>query len=257
MRLEGKTAVVTGAGSGIGKAISELFAAEGAKVALLDINRASAEEVAGSLSGSGHIAIAADVSDSASVASAFAEVDSAFCCVDIMINNAGVDRVEGDGFDAAMRGEVQLLAMSDESFRRMHAINVDGVFYGTREAAKIMQREDKGGSIVSMSSIAGLAGMGLVHYASSKAAVLGFTRACARQLGPLGIRVNAICPGVIDTPMTAQVPDFALKGMIAATPLGRVGEAIDIAQSALYLGSDESAFTTGQWMSPNGGVVIC
>ena len=257
MRLECKAAVVTGAVSGIGKSIAEHFAKEGARVALLDIRGETAEAVAGDLAGDGHIALAADVADSASVAKAFADADSAFGQVDIVVNNAGVDRVGGDGFDAAMKGEIQILHMSDDSFRRMFAINVEGVFFGMREAVKIMQRVGTGGSIINMSSMAALAGLGLPHYAGSKAAVLGLTRSCARQLGPLGIRVNAVCPGVIDTPMTAEVPDFALKGLIQGTPLGRVGKAEDIATAVLYLASDESSFVTGQWMSPNGGLVIC
>ena len=113
------------------------------------------------------------------------------------------------------------------------------------------------GSIINMSSIAGLSGQGVPHYAASKAAVLGFTRSCARQLGPLGIRVNVVCPGVIETPMTEAVPDVALKGLLAATPLGRMGQPEDIAQATLFLASDESAFITGQWLSPNGGLLTC
>lgn len=257
MRLEGKTAVVTGAGSGIGKSIAEQFAVEGARVALLDIRGETAEAAAGELSGEGHIALAADVSDGDSVAKAFADVDAAFGKLDIVVNNAGVDRVPGDGFEEAMKGELQLLHMSDDAFRRMFAINVDGVFFGIREAAKIMTRGKGGGSIVNMSSMAALAGIGLPHYSGSKAAVLGLTRSCARQLGPKGIRVNAVCPGVIETPMTAEVPDFALKGLIQTTPLGRVGQPEDISNAVLYLSSDESSFVTGQWLSPNGGLVIC
>ena len=102
-----------------------------------------------------------------------------------------------------------------------------------------------------------LAGLGLPHYAGTKAAVLGLTRACARQLGPLQIRVNAVCPGVIETPMTEAVPDVALKGLVQTTPLGRVGQPEEIASAALFFASDESSFVTGQWMSPNGGLVIC
>ena len=256
MRLENKVAVVTGAGSGIGRSIAEMFAAEGARVAVLDIRAEPAQETVELLDGEHH-AIEADVSDGASVSRAFEEVDRAFGGVDILVNNAGVDRVPGDGFEEAMKGELQLLHMSDEAFRRMMAINVDGVFYGTREAVRRMIRDGRPGAIVNMSSIAGLAGQGMPHYAASKAAVLGFTRACARQLGPLGIRVNAICPGVIETPMTKAVPDSALKGLIATTPLGRVGRPEDIAHATLYLASDESGFVTGQWLSPNGGLITC
>lgn len=107
-----------------------------------------------------------------------------------------------------------------------------------------------------MSSIAGLSPNGNVSYAASKAAVLGITRATARELGRFGIRVNAICPGVIDTPMTAGVPDPMLAPLLRATPLGRKGEPRDIAATAVFLASDDSSFITGQWISPNGGLVM-
>ena len=256
MRLEGKTAVVTGAGSGIGRAIALRFAAEGARVALIDVHKESAEGVCSELTGEGHLALMADVSDSHAVADAFAAADDQLGGLDILVNNAGVDRVPGDGFDELMQGKPQLLHMSDEAWRRMFAINVEGVFYGSREAIRIMQRDGRGGSIVNMSSMAGLGGPGVPHYSASKAAVLGFTQSSAKQLGPLGIRMNAVCPGVIETPMTDAVPDVALKGLKAATPLGRVGTPEDIANAVLYLASDESSFVTGQWLSPNGGLFM-
>ena len=257
MRLQGKTALVTGAGSGIGKAIAERFAAEGARVAAVDVRAEAVKAAAKELNGSGHIALEADVSSSASVSRAFASLDEAFGRLDILVNNAGVDRIPGDGFEEMMKGEQQLIHMSDDSFRRMLAINVEGVFLCTREAVRLMQRDEVPGAIVNMSSMAALSGQGTPHYAASKAAVLGFTKSCSRQLGRLGIRVNAVCPGVIDTPMTAEVPEAALKGLLAATPLGRMGTSEDIAQAVLYLASDESGFVTGQWLSPNGGLVTC
>jgi 3-oxoacyl-[acyl-carrier protein] reductase len=139
----------------------------------------------------------------------------------------------------------------------MMAINVFGVFACTREGVKRMLRDKRGGAIVNMSSIAGLSAQGTAHYAASKAAVLGLTRATARELGPYGIRVNAICPGVIDTPMAAAVPEAAMKPLLSATPLRRIGKPDDIAHAAVYLACDESSFVTGQWLSPNGGLVMC
>jgi 3-oxoacyl-[acyl-carrier protein] reductase len=257
MRLEGKTAVVTGAGSGIGKSIAELCAREGARVAVLDIRGDTANTVVKSLHGNEHIAVEVDVADSDSVSEAFASVDRSLGGLDVLVNNAGVDRVPNDGFDETMRGEQQILHMDISAFRRMFAINVEGVFSCTREAVRLMQNHDVAGAIVNMSSMAALNGQGLNHYAATKAAVLGFTRSTARQLGRIGIRVNAVCPGVIDTPMTAAVPEAALKGLLGATPLGRIGQPEDIAQAVLYLASEQSGFVTGQWLSPNGGLVMC
>ena len=108
-----------------------------------------------------------------------------------------------------------------------------------------------------MSSIAALSSQGTISYAASKSAVLGLTRAAARELGRFGIRVNAICPGVIETPMTEGLPEFAIKPLIGATPLGRMGKPADVAATALFLASEESSFITGQWISPNGGLVMC
>jgi 3-oxoacyl-[acyl-carrier protein] reductase len=257
MRLENRVAVVTGAGSGIGREIAQAFAAEGAKLALTDINEASAKETAAQLPGSGHQAFANDVSSGASVVETFAAIDAAFGRVDVLVNNAGVDHTPGDGRDQMMKTGQGIIHMTDEGFTRMMEINVNGVFYCLREAVKLMQREGQGGAVVNMSSIAGLSAQGPIHYAASKSAVLGITRASARELGPFGIRVNAICPGVIDTPMTAGVPEQALKPLIAATPLRRTGQPHDIAMAAVYLASDESSFVTGQWLSPNGGLIMC
>jgi len=257
MRLQDRIAVVTGAGSGIGRAVSELFAREGATLAALDVREDAGKETLSRLAGRGHQAFAADVSDGPAVVRAFQAIDAAFGRVDVLVNSAGIDRAKGDGFDLLMKTGQQLVHMSDEGFQRVMAVNVNGTFYCTREAVKLMQRDKRPGSVVNLSSIAGISANGGPHYAASKSAVLGFTRACARELGPHGIRVNAICPGVIDTPMTAEVPEFALKGLVAATPLRRRGTPADIAAAALYLASDESSFVTGQWLSPNGGLVMC
>jgi 3-oxoacyl-[acyl-carrier protein] reductase len=114
----------------------------------------------------------------------------------------------------------------------------------------------KRGAIVNVSSIAGLAGLGPIHYATAKGGLLGFTRSLARELARFRIRVNAVCPGAIDTPMTRALPEAALKGVQMITPLGRLGEAHEIASAVLYLASDDASFVTGQWLSPNGGVHI-
>jgi 3-oxoacyl-[acyl-carrier protein] reductase len=257
MKLENQVVVVTGAGSGIGREISIRFAAAGARIAAVDINVASAEETVSMLAGEGHWSGRVDVSDGASVVEMFGAVDSEFGRVDGLVNNAGVDHVPGDGRDQLMKTGQQAIYMSDEGFTKLMAINVNGVFFCLREAVKLMQRESNPGSIINMSSIAGLSAQGTISYSASKSAVLGITRAAARELGRFGIRVNAICPGVIETPMTEGLPDFAIKPLVAATPLGRTGTPADVAATALFLASEESSFITGQWISPNGGLVMC
>ena len=252
MKLEGRVAFVTGAGSGLGRAIAETFAREGARVAVNDLDGSSARAAVAALPGAGHLALEGDVTDSARVAAMFAEVERAHGRLDVLVNNAGVDHVPGDGLDRLGSG-VQILNMSDEGWSRMLAIHLNGAFYCTREAVRRMLPA-KSGSIISMSSIAGLGGLGTLHYSTAKAGLLGMTRALARQLGRHGIRVNAICPGAIDTPMSRRIPEPMLKGLLALTPLGRVGRPEEIAATALYLASDDGAYVTGQAISPNGGV---
>jgi 3-oxoacyl-[acyl-carrier protein] reductase len=255
MRLEGRVAFITGGGSGLGRAMAIEFAREGAHVAVNDLRAETAAETVAMLEGSGHLALGGDVSDSARIAELFAEVDAAHGRLDVLVNNAGVDRTPDDGWDALLRGELQLLAMTDAGWRRMLEIHLDGAFFCTRAAVPLMQRNGSG-SIINISSIAGLAGMGQVHYATAKGGLLGFTRSLARDLGPHGIRVNAICPGAIDTPMVAGVPAPMIDALAQATPLRRVGRPSEIATTAVYLASDDSSFVTGQALSPNGGIHI-
>ncbi|MEZ4217835.1 MAG: SDR family NAD(P)-dependent oxidoreductase [Myxococcota bacterium] len=255
-RLEGKVAIITGAASGIGLATARVFAREGARVAIADLDGDGAEAAARALPGAGHLAFRCDVTDRPRVDAVVHEVVDAHGRVDVLMNNAGVDGFGDDGRAQAIEHrEPVLLHMGDEPFARMLAIHVHGAFYFARAAARSMWKQ-RAGSILNVSSIAGLAGMGMVHYATAKAALLGMTRSLARELGPAGIRVNAICPGVIDTPMTRAVPEAFLAPMVASTPLRRQGAADDIANCALYLACDESGFVTGQALSPNGGIHI-
>ena len=252
-RLEGKIACITGAGSGLGRAIAERFAAEGATIVAQDLRVESADETVALLPDGDHMAQGGDVADPDAVAAVFAAIDERFGRLDIQVNNAGVDRLPNDGFDRMLAGEgAQILLMEHRAFTRMLEIHVGGTFACTQGAVGLMH---DGGSVITMSSIAGIAGWGPVHYSAAKGAILAFTRAAARELGAMGIRINAIAPGVIDTPMTAKIDDAMLAPMIMMTPLGRKGTADEIASTALFLASDDSSFITGQSISPNGGIV--
>lgn len=255
MKLEDRVACITGGGSGLGRAIAHAFAAQGARVAVTDLRGETAEATVEQLPGSGHLAIAGDVADARAVGAAFARIDAAHGRLDVLVNNAGVDRLPGDGFDQLLKTGSQLPHMSDASWTRMLAIHLNGAFFCSREAARRMLPAGSG-SIINMSSIAGLAGLGPVHYATAKAGLLGMTRSLARELGRRKIRVNAICPGAIDTPMTEKMGENLVKGLLASTPLGRMGTAEEIAALALFLASDDAAFITGQAISPNGGIHI-
>jgi 3-oxoacyl-[acyl-carrier protein] reductase len=273
MRLKNKVALVTGAGSGIGRSIALRFAAEGAHVVVNDLAVKTAEQTTKKLKGVKSLAIAADVTDSAAVKKMFAEVKKAFGKLDILVNNAGIanagaGEIEKMNTDSEKRIEELMSGkgirthwtvtrdLPDEAWRKMLDTHVTGSFFCAREAIRLMEGR-KGCSIINMSSIAGLAGLEAVpHYCTAKAALLGFTRSLALELGSLGIRVNAICPGFIDTPMTSPISPILKMQLVARTPLGRWGKPEEIADAAVFLASEESSFVTGQWMSPNGGLVM-
>ena len=251
--LQGRVAVVTGGASGIGLAVCERFALEGARVAVFDVDGDRARAVAEGLP-TDAIAVAADVADSTSVADAFDAVDGHFGRVDILVNNAGVAFVPPGDDEVPFDPDLPI-AITDGQWDRMLGIHLSGTFYCTRSAVHRMCR-DGGGAIVNMGSVAGLAGGGIVHYSAAKAGILGFTRSVAQQVGRFGIRVNAVCPGHIDTPMTRAGSSEGRARVVARTPVGRVGEPEDIANAVFWLASDESSFMTGQWLSPNGGLLM-
>ena len=272
MKLQDRVALVTGGGSGIGRAIALRFAAEGARVVVNDLTRETAQKTVSELGTPGGRAIAADVSDSAQVRAMFAEIDREYDGrLDILVNNAGI---AGSGADRERIGQIaearlgETLAgtitthwditqnMTDEAWHRMIGVHLNGTFFCTREALKLMSRVNRG-AIINMSSVAALTGLDVVpHYSAAKGGILSLTRALAREVGSRGIRVNAICPGYIETPMTAGMSPLMQKIVLSRTPLGRWGEPDEVAGTALFLASDDSAFYTGQWLSPNGGLVI-
>ena len=272
MRLEGRTALVTGAGSGIGRAIATRFASEGARVIVNDVNREAAEAVVDAMGEAKArcTAVQADVSDSAAVRSMFDEVTQRFGGLDIMVNNAGIaeignrrDEVNGKG-EAQVRemmtgGKIQshwdiTMALTDEEWHRMIGVHLNGTFYCTRESLKLMAQKNAG-SIINMSSVAALSGIPMgSHYGAAKGGILGFTRSVALEVASRNIRVNAICPGWIDTPMTQNFSPLLKIALTSRVPLQRWGRPEEVAATALFLASDDSAYYTGQWFSPNGGI---
>jgi 3-oxoacyl-[acyl-carrier protein] reductase len=271
MRLHDKVALVTGGGSGIGRAIALRFAAEGAQVVVNDLTAERAETTVKSMVAGQGRAIAADVSDSVQVRAMFAAVERELGRLDVLVNNAGIgltsdehgrlSQVAEARIGETLAGEVKThwdvtVNMTDATWRRMLAVHLDGTFYCTREALRLMNRANRG-VIINLSSAAALTGLDTApHYCAAKGGILSFTRALAREVGSRGIRVNAICPGYIDTPMTAGMSPLVQKVILSRTPLGRWGEPEEVAATALFLASDESSFYTGQWLSPNGGLVI-
>ena len=247
MLLEGRTALVTGASRGIGRAIALRLAAQGADVAVnFAGSAAKAEEVKNAIIEMGRkaIAIQADVKDASSVAGMVEEVKKTFGRIDILVNNAGVTR---DGL---------LMRMKDEDWETVIDTNLRGVFQCTKAVSKIMMKQ-RYGRIVNMASVVGLVGnAGQANYAASKAGVIGFSKSVARELASRGITVNMVAPGCIDTDMTAVLPDKVREAMLADIPLARVGKPEDVASAVAFLVSDEAAYITGQVINVDGGMVM-
>jgi 3-oxoacyl-[acyl-carrier protein] reductase len=269
MTLEGKVAVVTGGGSGIGEAICVRLAEGGARVAALDVNPQMAQLTAGLCRG---IAVEADVSDSGAVDRALAEAEAQLGPVDVWVNNAGIpasrehtahvnERTTKQMEEAAAIGQIEtpleaLVRLTDEEWRRMVAVHLDGTFYGTRAAARSMALRGTG-VIVNIASICGLEGCtGHPHYSAAKGGILAFTRAVAKELILQGVRVNAVAPGFIETPLTNDsLDDAAAVAAALLTPAGRLGRPEEVAATVAFLATDDSAFYVGGTLSPNGGIV--
>jgi NAD(P)-dependent dehydrogenase (short-subunit alcohol dehydrogenase family) len=246
--LTGKAAIVTGAGSGVGKATARLFAAAGAKVVLADINLPAAEAVAGELEGA--IAVHVDIADEASVQAMFAAALTAFGRVDVLVNNA------------AFRPKADFMEMSVEQWDHMHAVNTRGAFLCTREAVRAM-RETGGGAIVNVSSVSARRPtvFANTHYDSSKAGVDAITRACAVEFAGDGIRVNSVLPGGVDTEGGAAIraSGLVVKGPITMpgrVVLRRIAQPVELARAILFLASDASSFITGHELVVDGGYSV-
>ena len=243
--LDGKVVIVTGGSAGIGKATVEAFAGEGSKVAVWDVGE-SEPPAGGSFQ-------KVNVVDSAAVDAAAAEVVERFGKIDVLVSNAGIVR------DAQLvkwkDGEVAA-RMTDEQFDAVIGVNLKGVFNCGRAVAPYMI-EAGGGVILNASSVVGLYGnFGQSNYAPTKAGVINMTRGWSRELGRYGIRVNAVAPGFIGTEILRSMPQKILDGMVARTPLGRMGEPEDIAAAYVWLASDGASFVTGAVLSVDGGLVV-
>jgi len=271
MRLEGKTAVVTGAGQGIGAAIVTKLAQEGARVAAIDLNRDAAQAVIDGLTNPDqHIALAANVGRSADVIAAIRAARKAFGRLDFAVNNAGIGAANNDGsdkfYDAMGKRNAELadgkapttfvdhlIHMEDEGWQGVMDVNLNGAFYVCREAVRIMAEDGTPGSIVNISSTSAQSGEGSPHYVTSKSALIGLTRQLSRELAARKIRVNAVAPGPTNTPIMQNIPPEWITSMEQAIPLGRMARPEEVANAVSYLLSEEASFVTGSVLVANGG----
>jgi 3-oxoacyl-[acyl-carrier protein] reductase len=252
MRLQGRVTLITGGAAGIGRATAHRFAEEGATVVICDVRAEAGEATAVELGG-GAAFYQVDITDRAAVQAWVDEVASRFGRVDVLVNNAGVLR---DGLLVRVKDGEVVKQMPEADFDLVVSVNLKGVFNCTQAVAPVMIRQN-GGVILNASSIVGLDGnFGQTNYVATKAGVIGMTKVWARELGRYNIRVNAVAPGFTLTDMVLQMPEPIRDGMIARTPLGRIGEPRDIANAYLFLASDEASFITGQVLRVDGGIVV-
>ena len=255
MRLENKVTIITGGANGIGRAVVELFAAHGAKVAIWDVDDQAGKQLEDSLSNQGKDALYqhVDVSNSQEVNDAAAAVAKQWSQIDVLVNNAGILR---DGQLVKFKDGEVVKQMTDDMFDLVININLKGVFNCTRAVIPTMMAQNRG-VILSASSIVGLDGnFGQTNYVATKAGVIGMTKVWARELGRYGIRANAIAPGFIATEILASMPQKIIDGMISRTPLGRMGQPEDIANAYLFLASEEASFISGTTLRVDGGIVV-
>lgn len=246
--LDGQTAIITGAASprGLGKATAQLFADHGARIVILDLDAAQAEDTAADI-GEGHIGLACDVTRKADCEAAVAVVLKAYGRIDILVNNAGITQ------------PLKIMDITHEDYDAVLDVNLLGTLNMSQSVIPHM-RERKTGKLINMSSVSAQRGGGIFggpHYSAAKAGILGLTKAMARELAPDGIRSNAICPGFIATDITGGklTPDM-MDQILAGIPMGRAGEASDVAGCALFLASNLSAYVTGAEVDVNGGALI-
>ncbi len=246
-QLVDKIAVVTGGAQGIGRAIAELLAQRGAQVVIADINLEKAQATAQAITdktGCRAVALPVNVADSASAQALIDATLKEFGRIDLLINNAGTTR------------DNLIMRMSDAEWDLVLGINLKGAFNCSKAAIRSMMKQ-RSGRIVNISSVSGLAGQaGQTNYSSSKAGLIGFTKALAREVGSRGITVNAVAPGFVPTDLTSEILVKMKDEAITMTPVGRLGSVEDIAYAVGFLVSDEASFITGQVLSVDGGMVM-
>ena len=249
MKLKEKVAIITGASRGIGFAIAEAFLQEGARIALCGSKPASAQKAADKLSlqypQRELLPLGVDLTDSASLRKMVEKTVDRWGRLDILVNNAGITTKQS------------ILEMTDEDFDSVLRIDLAAPFKCTREAARVMKAQGSG-CIINTSSMVSLYGSKMqTAYASAKAGINGLTKSCAKELGPYGIRVNAVAPGVVGTDMVAESVDpSTLAGLKSITPLGRMAEPRELAGAYVYLASEAASFTTGAILQVDGGIVM-
>jgi meso-butanediol dehydrogenase/(S,S)-butanediol dehydrogenase/diacetyl reductase len=245
-RFENRAAVVAGGGSGIGEAVVRGLFSEGASVVVVDVDEASAKRVADSLGDPRRVyAVTLDVADRARVDQVMSDAADRFGRLDVLVNCAGI-RAVGSVMD-----------VDAEQWRHVHAVNLDGTLYTSQSFARLASKAGKPGAIVNVSSVAGIMGIpNRASYVSSKHAIVGLTREMAMEVGPLGIRVNGVAPGMIRTPMTEayfQEPEGESR-IRAYHPVGRAGLPEEVAAAILFLASDDASFVTGVTLPVDGGI---
>jgi 3-oxoacyl-[acyl-carrier protein] reductase len=247
MKLKDQVAVITGGAQGIGRAVAEAFAAEGAKIVLSDINAELAQKAADEIAakhGVGTLAMAGDVSSMDDCDKLMQAALDKFTRIDILVNNAGITR------------DNLILRMSEKEWDSVINVNLKGVFNCTKAASRSMLRQ-RSGRIVNIASVVGQMGnAGQANYSASKGGVIALTKTCAREFASRNIQVNAIAPGFIRTAMTEKLSEEAKKKLSDLIPLSRLGEAEDIAKAALFLCSEDSSYITGQVLAVNGGMYM-
>jgi 3-oxoacyl-[acyl-carrier protein] reductase len=246
MKLRNKVAIITGAASGIGLATAHVFAAEGARVVLADIDASRTETASAAVAQAGGetLAVRVDVTDRESVDAMVAATLKRFGRIDCLVNNAGITK------------DSRLVKMTEQQFDSVMSVNLKGVFHCTQAVVPTML-EQESGVILIASSVVGLYGnFGQTNYAATKAGVIGFAKTWGRELGPKGIRTVAVCPGFVATPILETIPPAVMQKMVDKVPMGRLGRPEEIARVYAFLASDDASYINGTTIEVSGGIMM-